>query len=298
MASNINANNIDGTYPIAGQDNDSQGFRTNFTNIKNNLTFAKSEIEDLQSKAVLKSALSGTTLDNDMAGSLFRGAEIRDLRESVVALGSQSGTVELNHANGHYYSLSTNGNITLSFAGFPATGKLGRIRLEVNVGSTSHTMTLPNAVSEGINGINGLNVSTRVLTFGNTGTHIFEFITDDGGSIIHIDDLTRPRSYFSSGVINAISTSGVAASLSTVVTSYTIAGSYTGTLAAGAYPGQMKMFVVDAWASGSMVVTVSNAGWQGGGNGTITFNAVGDTATLMYINGRWQIVGSNSVTFG
>ena len=47
MASNINSNNIDGTYPIAGQDNDSQGFRTNFTNIKNNLAYAKSEIDDL-----------------------------------------------------------------------------------------------------------------------------------------------------------------------------------------------------------------------------------------------------------
>ena len=45
MASNINANNIDGTYPIAGQDNDSQGFRDNFTNIKNNFTNAKSEMK-------------------------------------------------------------------------------------------------------------------------------------------------------------------------------------------------------------------------------------------------------------
>ena len=31
MTSSINPNNIDGTYPIAGQDNDSQGFRDNFT---------------------------------------------------------------------------------------------------------------------------------------------------------------------------------------------------------------------------------------------------------------------------
>ena len=52
MASNINANNIDGTYPIAGVDNDSQGFRTNFTNIKNNFTYAKNEITDLQAKAI------------------------------------------------------------------------------------------------------------------------------------------------------------------------------------------------------------------------------------------------------
>ena len=64
--SSINPNNIDGTYPIAGQDNDSQGFRDNFTNIKNNFTFAYDELTDLQSKAVLKSALNGSTLDNTM----------------------------------------------------------------------------------------------------------------------------------------------------------------------------------------------------------------------------------------
>ena len=64
--SSINPNNIDGTYPIAGQDNDSQGFRDNFTNIKNNFTFAYDELTDLQSKAVLKSALNGSTLNNTM----------------------------------------------------------------------------------------------------------------------------------------------------------------------------------------------------------------------------------------
>ena len=65
--SSINPNNIDGTYPIAGQDNDSQGFRDNFTNIKNNFTFAYDELADLQSKAVLKSALNGSTLDNTLS---------------------------------------------------------------------------------------------------------------------------------------------------------------------------------------------------------------------------------------
>ena len=39
MASNINPANVDGTYPIAGQDNDSQGFRDNFSVIKNTVVF-------------------------------------------------------------------------------------------------------------------------------------------------------------------------------------------------------------------------------------------------------------------
>jgi hypothetical protein len=48
MPSNINPQNINTTYPIAGQDNDTQGFRTNFTNIQNNFTVASSEITALQ----------------------------------------------------------------------------------------------------------------------------------------------------------------------------------------------------------------------------------------------------------
>ena len=48
MASNIYPDNIDVTYPIAGQDNDTQGFRTNFNNIRNNFRVAGAEITALQ----------------------------------------------------------------------------------------------------------------------------------------------------------------------------------------------------------------------------------------------------------
>jgi hypothetical protein len=53
MASTINSNNIDITYPIAGQDNDTQGFRDNFRNIKNNLNTARLEITELQDDVAL-----------------------------------------------------------------------------------------------------------------------------------------------------------------------------------------------------------------------------------------------------
>jgi hypothetical protein len=56
MASLINPKNIDITYPVAGQDNDTQGFRTNFTNIVNNLTQAAVEITSLQSNVASISA--------------------------------------------------------------------------------------------------------------------------------------------------------------------------------------------------------------------------------------------------
>jgi hypothetical protein len=118
MSSNINPNDIDGSYPIAGQDNDSQGFRDNFTNIKTNFQYAEDEITDLQNKVVLKSALSGGTLDNNMAGALLYAAKIQAFTGTVVSIGALSGSVTLNYSAGHYQTLTTTGSISLGFQNF------------------------------------------------------------------------------------------------------------------------------------------------------------------------------------
>ena len=193
MASNINANNIDGTYPIAGQDNDSQGFRDNFTNIKNNFTNAKSEIEDLQSKAVLKSALTGETLDNAGGGSVLSDFELKDISGTRIAKGTTSGTVTLNYAEGPYQTATSSGSITVAFTNFPASGKVGTIRLEVTIASVAHTLTLPAAVTIGDDSLQGIVPATKVITFDATGTYIFEFTTDDQGTTVAVNDLSRSR---------------------------------------------------------------------------------------------------------
>jgi len=48
MASAITTTNIDVTFPVPGKDNDTQGFRDNFSQIKIGLDTAKSEISDIQ----------------------------------------------------------------------------------------------------------------------------------------------------------------------------------------------------------------------------------------------------------
>ena len=65
MSSNINPNTINITYPIAGQDNDTQGFRDNFSSIKNNFSVAQTEITALQSN----SAISLTTVSVPVSSS-------------------------------------------------------------------------------------------------------------------------------------------------------------------------------------------------------------------------------------
>lgn len=198
MSSNINPNNIDTTYPVAGQDNDSQGFRDNFTNIKNNFTEAQDEINDLQTKVVLKSALTGGTLDNNFDGSVLKAAKVQDFRETVNVIGTVSGSQTLNYASGHYHTLTTSGSVSIAFSNLPATASHGKLRLAITVANTAHTLTLPAAVSQGTTGIQGL--SGSVITFATAGTYIFEFTTSDGGTTIHINELSRPRNSFDNGI--------------------------------------------------------------------------------------------------
>jgi hypothetical protein len=290
MASNINPQNIDGAYPVAGQDNDSQGFRDNFTNTRTNFTYAADEISDLQAKAVLKAALVGTTLNNDMGGSILSNAQVQDISESRVALGTVSGSQTINYAAGSYYTVTTSGSITLAFSNFSAAGTTSRVRLQITVASTAHTLTLPAAVSVGTSNIQG--ISNNVITFNKTGTYEFEFETSDGGTTITIIDQNRNLDpiYLPSAEDLAAS---AAANLNLTTSYFTTAAAETATLAAGV-AGQVKVFAMYG-DSGDMVITVANPGW--GGAGTITFSAVGQACTLMYINSKWFVIGNNGAVF-
>ena len=294
MTSAINPQNIDGAYPVAGQDNDSQGFRDNFTNIKNNFTYAADEISDLQAKVVLKAALVGTVLNNDMGGSILNNAQLQNMSETRVALGSVAGSQTINYNAGPYYTLTTTGPVSLQFTNFPAAGTVGRCRVRITVANTAHTLTLPAAVSVGTSNIQGINLATNVITFNQTGIFEFEFETSDGGTTVTIIDQNRNLDpiYLPSAEDLA---NAAAANLQLTTSYFSTAAAETATLAAGV-AGQVKVFAMLA-DSGDMVITVTNAGWKSSGTGTITFGDIGDACTLMYINSKWFCIGNNGCTF-
>jgi spore coat protein CotF len=192
MTSQINPLNIDQNYPVAGQPNNTQGFRDNFTATQTNFQFAATEITDLQNKAVLKAALTGTTLDNNMNDNLIYAAKIQDFSMTAVAITTTSGPIAVDYSAGHYQSISTTGSISLSFINWPATNSYGYIKLQINVTNVAHTLTLPAAVSLGTTGIQGY--SANIITFAATGTYEFAFGTKDSGTTITVFDLNRPLS--------------------------------------------------------------------------------------------------------
>lgn len=129
MASNIISETIDAAYPVAGVDNDTQGFRDNFNVIKDSLASAKQEVEDLQTNtAKLNEA-------NNFSGNNVIQANLKAVTEEFFSTeGILQSSQNINFDNGHYQSFSVDGTatpITLTFDNWPADGSLGKIRIEL-----------------------------------------------------------------------------------------------------------------------------------------------------------------------
>lgn len=168
MASDISTGDINTAYPVAGVDNDSQGFRTNFGAIKTAIDTAKSEIEDLQAETAKLNA------SNDFNGSIISDAKMKANYDATNNLGSSvSGSTTVSYQDGSYQYLTTGGNITLAFTGWPSTGNFAVMRLEVNL-TSGHTITFPGAADTP----SGFTMPTA------TGKHVFEFSTRDGGTTV------------------------------------------------------------------------------------------------------------------
>ena len=194
MTSQINQNNVNATYPVAGQDNSSQGFRDNFAAIQTNFGYANTEITALQSDAVLRNQ------DNDLSGNAtITSGVYRSSRDVVYALGSVSGGVSIVYTRSSYQTMSLAGSIVLTFSGFdiPSTQQT-RIRLQFVITDTAHTVTFPASVSLNMDTI--AYVSGQTVSFADTGTYIFEVSTIPGSSVQTISDLTRNRNQFQGNV--------------------------------------------------------------------------------------------------
>ena len=172
MTSQINYSAIDATYPVAGQNNDTQGFRDNFAATKTALETANSEITNLQiNSAVLNSS-------NNFGGNQIYNAEFKYNSQTVYDHGTISGNVILNCRNGQVQKLVTSGNVTLSFSNWPLTNKMGSILLFITLGSGSHTITYPGSVEFPPNWIEPIS----------SGTYLLEFTTTNSGTTIYLSN--------------------------------------------------------------------------------------------------------------
>ena len=182
MASNIDYISIDETYPIAGRDNDSQGFRDNFAIIKNSFQSAKGEIEDLQVNTARVDQASNFNNQNIV------NANFLACTEELYEAGEVSVNTVLNWQEGSYQKLKANANIKITLSGFPGSGVVGKMRLELSADST-RTITFD--VANGGTLIKSSALPTNITFTSNTEFLIFDFWTYTGGNKVFMDYVGR-----------------------------------------------------------------------------------------------------------
>ena len=139
MASNINDTGVNSNYPVAGQDNDSQGFRDNFTVISSNFVAAKAEIEALQTNSAVKNA------DNNFLGNSIINADFKNTTETAYVAGSTVNTSQnINLDNGAYQEFTVGADITLTSANWSRTNNRGSPKKVIGTTSPILGMSFPN----------------------------------------------------------------------------------------------------------------------------------------------------------
>ena len=192
--SNINPQNINGTYPIAGQDNNSQGFRDNFTNTVNNFTFAAAELTDLQTYALLTGPLGSVgqsgTPTNTMNYTYITQPQLLQAVETKYDFGtiSTGGSFSVDWTQGHFQTVAISGTATQSFTStWPTTNLYTRLRLQVTTANTT-VLTLASTITN-VSSIQGWTSGQSVSLA--AGVYVFEFATYNAGSTVLMTDMLR-----------------------------------------------------------------------------------------------------------
>lgn len=185
--SNISYGSIDATFPVAGQDNNSQGFRDNFNYIKAGLQVAAAEITTLETSTVR------TSQDNDVNGVRVYNAITNRLFPEVRAtegLITSDPGINVQAEGWEYHKYTIGADLWITFGGWPKdsedTGVLGKIRLELVSDGTARSVTL--ALSGGGNFmIDSTLTGAAVTTPGTLGNSIIlDLWSYDKGNTVYV----------------------------------------------------------------------------------------------------------------
>ena len=298
MTSQINpeSNNYDAAYPVAGQDNNTIGFRQNFASIQQNFQYAKDEITALQTNTVQ----AGGNVFNDLNGAVLYDTNLQNQSYAYLDLTNSAPTANVDYAVASFQELTANGNTTVNLSNIPAAGNTAIITLSINA-TAANAVAIPYSVSianvssgninTGIIGLSGNTFNFPRTNSNNAGVHTYQLITSDQGStftVTPLNTLTQPFNASSEDVANVgVVNLGVSDSY------FSTAASEIATLPAGVN-GQVKVLAMNSHV-GNMVITVTTPAWSGAG--TIEFSAAGQACTLKYINSKWFCIGNNGCTF-
>lgn len=187
MTSQISYSGIDENFPVAGQDNNSQGFRDNFLYIKEGLTQASTEITDLQNNTAKLNS------DNNFNRTRIENALFKTNYGFVKSEGTVNGNITLVTSDAEYFTLTINssGTMTITFGDWPDDNDypiLREITLEVYSNGTSRQVNFASTGGGTIKkfGFDGFAGSNFVTGTNTENPHIIKVWTTTDGDITFV----------------------------------------------------------------------------------------------------------------
>ena len=167
---------IDQQFPVAGQDNDSQGFRSNFQNIYNALYNADLDLQTQKTNTVRLNA----TNDFAFTGTIKRAVLLNSgfTAENVAPV---NGTIDF--SLGSYHKSAITGNTTFQVTNWPPSGVYGQLRLEV-APTTSTSMTIDFEAGSGTLVKDGNDIIPYTSDAANP--IFYDIWSSDNGTTVHV----------------------------------------------------------------------------------------------------------------
>lgn len=196
MSTNSTSSNfytkINQNYPVAGQNNDSQGFRDNFKNIAKAIEAVDEDVYDIKLNAVRLTSV------NDFNDNLIKQASFQDCSSLVFddTANIQTGDVTIDYRNGHYQMFTINsGTHMFTVGNMPPVGKSAALTVSITTSSGVATYINFNATEL-------INVGTRALpaqVIGNT-PQVFRLWNNGDTTKLYVEEVTNPT-VFSNGPV-------------------------------------------------------------------------------------------------
>ena len=181
---NITPGSIDVAFPVAGQDNDSQGFRQNFTAIQTSLTGAAGYIATLQDDT------AKTNIANNFQGNNILNANLVQISHEaqVGTVPNTTSTKTLDFEEAAHYNLTFVINTTVqirNLAGTSSNTKASKVTVVVRKDTTASTdPVLTWDIGAGKTLLNDGNALWSNFTLDNIAEHVMvEFISFDNTNV-------------------------------------------------------------------------------------------------------------------
>jgi len=275
---------IDSEYPVAGQDNDSQGFRNNFSNISLALTSINGDVTDLQVNTV---KINQT---NNFGNNLIQQAQFQNCSVAIYddTATATAGNFTVDYSNGSYqkfYLDRGTHNITLS--NLPSSDKSGSLILELTAATTYNTYI--NFISSSL-----FNLSSDDLPYQITQDHpfIIEIISDGIGGNLFVKKMNDAILTANTVDINASNVTGTniyaVTALHINTNSYTVSTDLNTIISNGNLVG--KVALLPQQITTTVASVYADVG--GASNTTSTFDVVSTSDVI--VGAAFSFTGTNT----